>query len=226
MSRLKNLGRASYFPSAQSKSRTAGLQSPERRGLGEGHVGTASAGERLGSGDRRRLRDTSLRHGDCVAGLSRDRGQRLHDRSQPNGDELHRLSPGLTLVEPTCQATISGSPTFPALNSSTAHLRRSPAPVAIPPTSVLRTSPTQTFRALSSSTSPKVKTRPAVRYGIGRDGRCTNQLVATGTATLYGYLAQWKTTAVPNGTYQLTSLASYAGGISGSSPPITITVSN
>ena len=75
---------------------------------------------------------------------------------------------------------------------------------------------------LDASASPNVT---AVTYEL-TGGTLTNQVIVTGTPTLYGYLAEWNTTSVPNGTYQLTSLASYAGGVSGSSPSITITVSN
>jgi hypothetical protein len=57
-------------------------------------------------------------------------------------------------------------------------------------------------------------------------GTLTDQVIATGTNTLYGWLSAWDTTSVPNGTYQLNSVASYAGGVSGASTPITITVSN
>jgi uncharacterized protein YjbI with pentapeptide repeats len=57
-------------------------------------------------------------------------------------------------------------------------------------------------------------------------GTLTNQVIATGTPTLYGWLAEWNTTTVHNGTYQLNSVASYAGGVSSSSTPITIMVSN
>ena len=48
----------------------------------------------------------------------------------------------------------------------------------------------------------------------------------TASPTLCGWLAQWNTTTVPNGTYTVHSVASYAGGVSGTSPPTTITVSN
>ncbi len=65
----------------------------------------------------------------------------------------------------------------------------------------------------------------SVTYELNGNG-LTNQMIGTGTPTLYGYLAQWNTTAVPNGTYTLRSVAAYAGGVSGASPPITITVSN
>jgi hypothetical protein len=53
-------------------------------------------------------------------------------------------------------------------------------------------------------------------------GTLTNQVIAAGFPTLYGWLAEWNTTSVPKGTYTLTSVASYAGGVSGTSPPITI----
>ena len=51
-------------------------------------------------------------------------------------------------------------------------------------------------------------------------------MIATGTPTIYGWLASWNTTSVANGTYTLQSVASYAGGVSGTSPGITVTVSN
>ena len=55
-------------------------------------------------------------------------------------------------------------------------------------------------------------------------GTLSHHVIATGRATLYGWLAQWNTTSVPNGTYTLQSVASYPGGVSGTSPGITITV--
>jgi hypothetical protein len=57
-------------------------------------------------------------------------------------------------------------------------------------------------------------------------GPDNNTQIATASPSAYGWLAQWNTTTVPNGTYTLQSVASYAGGVSGSSPPITITVTN
>ena len=50
--------------------------------------------------------------------------------------------------------------------------------------------------------------------------------VATGAPTLYGWLAVWNTTTVPNGTYTLQSVASYVGGVSGTSAGISVTISN
>ncbi len=57
-------------------------------------------------------------------------------------------------------------------------------------------------------------------------GSLNNQLVATGTLTVYGWLADWDSTTVPDGTYTLQSEAFDPGGDVGASPPISVTVSN
>jgi hypothetical protein len=58
-------------------------------------------------------------------------------------------------------------------------------------------------------------------------GTLSNQVIATGTPTVYGWLAQWNTTAVSDGTYTLQSVAYFIGGVvAATSPPITITVGN
>jgi hypothetical protein len=58
-------------------------------------------------------------------------------------------------------------------------------------------------------------------------GSLTSPLVISGsTSTYYGWLGAWNSASVPNGTYTLQSVASYGGGVSGTSAPITITVSN
>ena len=74
---------------------------------------------------------------------------------------------------------------------------------------------------LDTTTSPGVS---QVRYQL-TGGTLSNQTIATGTPTLYGWLASWNTTNVPNGTYTLQSVAS-SGGLTGTSPPVTITVNN
>ena len=53
-------------------------------------------------------------------------------------------------------------------------------------------------------------------------------MIAIATPTYYGWLAQWNTTSVPNGTYTLQSVASYSQYFlsSGTSAPVTITVAN
>jgi hypothetical protein len=54
----------------------------------------------------------------------------------------------------------------------------------------------------------------------------SDDVIATGTPTANGWSVSWNTTGVANGTYTLQSVASYGGGVSGTSAPITITVSN
>ena len=57
-------------------------------------------------------------------------------------------------------------------------------------------------------------------------GSLSDRVIAVATPTLYGWLAKWNTTSVPDGTYSLQSIASYVGGVSGTSAPVTITVDN
>jgi hypothetical protein len=57
-------------------------------------------------------------------------------------------------------------------------------------------------------------------------GSLSDAVIATGIPTIYGWLASWNTTTVPNGSYTLQSVASYAGGVSAASTPITISVTN
>ena len=53
------------------------------------------------------------------------------------------------------------------------------------------------------------------------------QLIATATPTYYGWLAEWNTISVPNGTYKIQSVASCSRYFSGgTSAPVTITVAN
>jgi hypothetical protein len=63
-----------------------------------------------------------------------------------------------------------------------------------------------------------------VQYEI-TGGTLTDSVIATGTPTIYGWLAAWNTTTVANGTYNLQSVAT-SNGVSGTSAPITITVNN
>jgi acetyl esterase len=65
----------------------------------------------------------------------------------------------------------------------------------------------------------------SVTYEVS-GGSLSDQVVATATPTLYGWLAEWNTTTIPNGTYTLQSVASYAGKVSGTSQGISITIAN
>jgi hypothetical protein len=77
---------------------------------------------------------------------------------------------------------------------------------------------------LNASASPYVST---VTYELsGGPSNLNDKVIATGTPTYYGWLAHWNTTGVANGTYTLQSVASYGGGVSGTSAPVTITVNN
>jgi hypothetical protein len=51
-------------------------------------------------------------------------------------------------------------------------------------------------------------------------------VVGTAAPTLYGWLVQWNTTTVDNGTYALQSVATFSGGVTQTSPAISITVAN
>ena len=57
-------------------------------------------------------------------------------------------------------------------------------------------------------------------------GSISDKVVSTGTASIYGWYGQWNTTAVPNGTYTIQSVATDSKGLSGTSAPVTVTVSN
>ena len=65
----------------------------------------------------------------------------------------------------------------------------------------------------------------SVTYEVSGNG-LTDQVIATGTPTLYGYLAQWNTTAVPNGTYSLVSVATDTVAEATTSASISVTVDN
>jgi Big-like domain-containing protein/parallel beta helix pectate lyase-like protein len=57
-------------------------------------------------------------------------------------------------------------------------------------------------------------------------GSLSDSVIATGTPTLYGYLVEWNSTAVSDGTYTLQSVAHDPVGLVGVSSGTTITVSN
>ena len=79
-----------------------------------------------------------------------------------------------------------------------------------------------TAALLDASASANVT---SVKYEL-TGGTLSDQVVATATPTYYGWLGQWNTTTVPNGTYTLQSVAAYSGGVTGTSPGVTVTVAN
>ncbi len=57
-------------------------------------------------------------------------------------------------------------------------------------------------------------------------GTLSNQVIATATRTYLGWLAQWDSATVPNGTYSLDSVATDAVNTIDTSTPISVTVNN
>ncbi len=57
-------------------------------------------------------------------------------------------------------------------------------------------------------------------------GTLTDQVISGSTPTIYGWLSQWNTTTVPNGTYKLQSVATDTVPNTVTSAPITIIVNN
>jgi hypothetical protein len=57
-------------------------------------------------------------------------------------------------------------------------------------------------------------------------GSLSGHVVGTAGATIYGWIALWDTTTVPNGSYTLQSIATETGGTTATSPGITVTVNN
>ena len=98
-----------------------------------------------------------------------------------------------------------------------------------PPTTAVLVPSTGTIQSgttalLDASSSANVT---AVTYELsGGPSNLSDQPIATGSPTYYGWLAHWNTTAVPNGTYSLVSVAAYRNGASTTSTPVTISVNN
>ena len=57
-------------------------------------------------------------------------------------------------------------------------------------------------------------------------GSLSNHVVGTATLTLYGWIAEWDTTSVPNGAYTLESVATETGGTTATSSPVHVSVAN
>ena len=99
------------------------------------------------------------------------------------------------------------------------------ATLTVPNTSLLVPSPGTTVsghQILDAAANPAAA---QVQFQL-TGGALNNTVVASATPTLYGWLANWNSTGVPNGIYALQSVASFAGGGSATSPGITITVNN
>jgi hypothetical protein len=94
-----------------------------------------------------------------------------------------------------------------------------PTTTVISPSNGTTVSGTQGLDALASTGVTQVQ------YEI-TGGTLNHSVIATATATIYGWTASWKTTTTPNGVYTLQSVASYGGEVTGTSAPTTIRVAN
>lgn len=96
-----------------------------------------------------------------------------------------------------------------------------------PTTSVLIPSNNATVSGTQLLDAGSVSGVTQVQFEVsGGPSNLNDQVVASGSSTPYGWLANWNTKTVPNGAYTLQSVASYGGEVSGTSPPVTVTVSN
>ena len=83
---------------------------------------------------------------------------------------------------------------------------------------------------LDASATPGV-TVSGVQFVLS-GGSLSDQVVGTATPTIYGWIADWDTTTVPNGIYTLQSVATATDPHNGittvtvTSPGITVTVNN
>ena len=81
---------------------------------------------------------------------------------------------------------------------------------------------------LDASATPGV-TVSGVQFELS-GGSLSDQVVGTATPTPYGWIAEWDTTTVSNGTYTLqsvaTATANFSSTITATSPGITVTVNN
>ena len=146
---------------------------------------------------------------------------------QGNGRRTHPLrrfpGPVACLLTVACLAgmtqvlSVAGSGSAPAPASNV----QSPPPS----TSVLLPSNGATQSGavfLDASASPNVTKVVFVLTG----GAVGHRVISGSSPTLYGWIGAWNTATVPDGTYVLQSVASYADGESGASPGLTIAVYN
>jgi hypothetical protein len=111
---------------------------------------------------------------------------------------------GLTGTSPGTTVTVNNSP---------------PTTTVVLPANGATLSGTQVLDATASSGVT------GVQYELS-GGNLTDSVIATATPTIYGWLASWNSTSVPNGTYTLQSVATFQGGVSGMSAALSITVAN
>jgi phosphatidylinositol-3-phosphatase len=125
----------------------------------------------------------------------------------PNGTytlQSTATSGGLTGTSPGITITVANNP---------------PTATVVLPANAATLSGSQYLDAVTSSGVTKVQ------YELS-GGSLNDSVIATATPTIYGWIGTWNTASVPDGAYTLTGVASYAGGVSGTSPSISVTVNN
>ena len=110
----------------------------------------------------------------------------------------------------------NGTYTLQSVATDSAGATGSSAPVTItvsnapPTTSVLVPSTGATVSGASATLDATASANvTSVTFELS-GGDLNDQAIGTATSTVYGWLSQWNTTTVPNGTYTLQSVASYA----------------
>jgi hypothetical protein len=91
--------------------------------------------------------------------------------------------------------------------------------VVLPVNNATVSGTSQVFDAVTSSGATQVQ------YEI-TGGTLSDSVIATGVLWIFGWLAEWNTTSVPNGTYALQSVTSYPGGVTATSSAVTVSVDN
>jgi uncharacterized membrane protein YtjA (UPF0391 family) len=93
--------------------------------------------------------------------------------------------------------------------------------VVIPSTGAALSGTSATLDATASASAGVAK----VQFEL-TGGTHNSSVVVTATPTLYGWLTEWDSSTVANGTYSLQSIATSSGGQTSTSPEISITVNN
>ena len=144
------------------------------------------------------------------------------------------LPAGLTL---SSDGIIGGVPTVSGTFNFTVEVTDSSSPaqtatakltLKIPPvTSVLIPSPNATLQGVTllDASASSQNGIAKVQYEIS-GGSISDRVIGTGSPTLYGYLSGFNSAAFPNGTYTIQSVATDDQGLSSTSAPVTVTITN
>jgi hypothetical protein len=119
----------------------------------------------------------------------------------------------------TVQVSDSSSPTLTATANLTVNVP--PTTSVILPAAGATIQGSEVLDAVASSQNGIA----SVQFEIS-GGSISDRVVGTGVSTIYGYLNEFNTTTVPNGTYTLQSVATDNQGLSTTSAPVSVTIAN